>query len=518
MHVEIRRTRWASMAIACAVLAGCASDDGGSTTTAPNDSGESSTTTTAPPDRRSSPRGEQVAVPTVSGPITGGDHDHPFNAMPSALAQEHGYVEEEYLVAGEATAYAITGEAGTDGRWAAEPADAAPFVTRIVVRRPAAVEAFDGTVVVEWLNVSSGQDSDVEWAHTHDELMAQGTAWVGVSAQVVGIEGGTTMPMPGLAPTPLKTWDPERYEQLSHPGDDFSYDVFSQVGAALLHPGDVDPLGGVPLRAIIAAGESQSAARMVTYINAVHPLADLYDGFLVHSRSSGSAALRSGEPALPTPVHIRDDLAVPVFQVETETDILGLPFLDARQSDSDLLRTWEIAGAAHLDRHLVSYLRTERSAPSAAAEAGDAADPFAAQCGRINEGPQHHVVSMALASLRTWALDGTPPAAGEPIEVSDGVIARDDLGIARGGIRTPAVDAPTVVLRGDNPEHEGYVCGLFGSTTPIDDATLAERYPDGATYVDAVRRSAEGAVDAGHLLEVDADELIAEAQAAAAAW
>jgi hypothetical protein len=60
--------------------------------------------------------GVDVARPTVTGPVTGGTHDLPFNAMPVGLAERYGYVEDEYLLAGEATAYRAQGELGEDGR------------------------------------------------------------------------------------------------------------------------------------------------------------------------------------------------------------------------------------------------------------------------------------------------------------------------------------------------------------------------------------------------------------------
>ena len=88
---------------------------------------------------------------------------------------------------------------------------------------------------------------------------------------------------------------------------------------------------------LIAVGESQSAGRLVTYINAVHPLVDVYDGFLVHSRSAGGAALSQAPlAAVPTPAPslIRDDLDVPVLVFQTENDAGGL---QARQADSPLL-------------------------------------------------------------------------------------------------------------------------------------------------------------------------------------
>lgn len=481
---------------------------------------EKSPGSTAPFARRSPARGATVAVPSVSGPITGGRQGRPFNAMPHALAEKYGYVEEEYFISGEATAYSVSGSPTGDGSWTAQPDRSAPYTTRLLVRRPADASRVDGTVVMEWLNVSSGQDSDVEFAQLHDELMAHGTMWVGVSAQSVGIAGGTSMAMPGLQPSPLTSWDPLRYEPLTHPGDDYSYDIFSQAGAALVRPPGIDPLAGAPIRALIAAGESQSAARMVTYINAVHPVAELFDGFLVHSRGDGGAPLQVGSAALPHPARIRVDLDVPVFQVETETDILGLSFVEARQPDTDLLRTWEVAGTSHLDRRLLDYLRDEANpadntgGPQAGPET--AVDPITTECGPVNDGPQSAVLTKALSDLRAWVVDGVLPAAGPPIDVRDGAIVRDELGIARGGIRTPPVDAPIAVLRGDNPFAGGYACSLFGSTQVLDSGTLAQRYPDRAAYLDAVRRSARSAADAGHLLDADADAFIEAAQRDAA--
>ena len=60
----------------------------------------------------------------------------------------------------------------------------------------------------------------------------------------------------------------------------------------------------------------------------------------------------------PSPALIRTDLKVPVFQFETETDVLGVGspgFSVSRQPDTTLLRTWEVAGTAHADQYLLDY-------------------------------------------------------------------------------------------------------------------------------------------------------------------
>ena len=88
-----------------------------------------------------------------------------------------GYSNEEHFLAGTARSYA------------ASP-DEAPYRTRAIVRKPLDPARFNGTVVVEWLNVSGGVDAGPDWSFTHRHLMREGAAWVGVSAQRVGIEGG----------------------------------------------------------------------------------------------------------------------------------------------------------------------------------------------------------------------------------------------------------------------------------------------------------------------------------------
>ena len=52
---------------------------------------------------------------------------------------------------------------------------------------------FSGTVVVEWLNVSGGVDANPDWVSLSEEIVRRGDAWVGVSAQRIGVEGGPVL-------------------------------------------------------------------------------------------------------------------------------------------------------------------------------------------------------------------------------------------------------------------------------------------------------------------------------------
>ena len=148
----------------------------------------------------------------ISGPIEGGGRGYPFS-KPGDEVVGADCVVEEFFIEGTATAYDMEPgtEQGIDGRWSIRPTRTAPYRTRILVVRPPAAR-FNGTVVVDWNNVTSG----FEIATISADLMTEGCAWVGVSAQRVGLFG-----LPGTEKFALKQWDPERYGSLEHPGDDF---------------------------------------------------------------------------------------------------------------------------------------------------------------------------------------------------------------------------------------------------------------------------------------------------------
>src|SRR6185295_5866894 len=130
----------------------------------------------------------EVAVPSIVGPITG--PGAPALASTSFSLAPFGYREEEFFIAGMATGYVTEGTLSSDGKWSVSPGQTVAYETRMLVRRPTTRERFNGTVVVEWLNVSGGFDAGPDWTSTHTMLMREGFAWVGVSTQSVGINGG----------------------------------------------------------------------------------------------------------------------------------------------------------------------------------------------------------------------------------------------------------------------------------------------------------------------------------------
>lgn len=427
-----------------------------------------------------------------------------------------GYVVEEYFIAGTAQAYGLKGEATTDGRWTAEPATTAPFRTRIVVVRPKDAKQFNGTVAVEWLNVTSGVDAGPDWSYTHRELLRSGYAWVGVSAQKVGVEGGSRFGSGGA----LKQANPERYGTLEHPGDTYAFDMFTQAGRAA-KAGSV--LGGLKAQRVLAMGESQSAAYLTTYVNAVDPLVRVYDGFLIHSRSGGAAMLDAATRA-PTGLRLRDDLRVPVLTLISETDLMGQQgggFLTARQPDSGKLRTWEMAGTAHVDNYLLMVSAIDSGeAPMksvAAAWKPTKATLLGMLVKPMNAAPQHHYVAMsALSHLEAWVRTGRAPPKGPLLDVAMGppaALTLDAQGNAVGGIRSPWVDVPTARYSGVG-NSGGPLGFLAGSTEPFDAATLARLYPGGrADYLKRFEAALDRAVKAGFILSVDRPDILALAEA-----
>jgi hypothetical protein len=248
---------------------------------------------------------------------------------------------------------------------------------------------------------------------------------------------------------------------------------------------------------------------MVTYVNAIAPIAHVFDGYLIHSRGGSGAALSaSSARALPAVARIRTDLSVPVVTFETETDLVKLGFFPALQPDTAHLRTWEVAGTSHADQSTVGY-----GIESAKVWSSQAVPDFSIQCGPLNAGPQGAVLHKVWAALTAWVSTGVPPATAPPMQTVNGTIARDQHGNALGGVRTPAVDAPTATLTGLSPS-TNFLCSLFGQTTPFSPATLASLYPTHADYVHQVSAAARAAVAAGHLLPVDANAMTTAAKGA----
>jgi hypothetical protein len=417
-------------------------------------------------------------MPTLEA-IDGGIGNGPQSSVGSTLPP--GAAEKEWFLAGDATRYGFDGEYTLDGRWHVKPAGTAAYRSRLFVLRPAP-DRFNGTVIVVWNNVSSGVDG-VYAGPDLATTVADGFAVVGVSAQHVGIDG----------PLGLVATDPDRYASLHHPGDDYSYDIFVQA-ARLAAAGDGELLGDLQVRHVVAAGASQSACRLATLHNALHP-SDVVDAYVLVVYAGNGTSIDTSTPAagfdevpdnstvniLPFRTHrLRDDLDVPVLVVNSETE--ACLFTANRQPDSDHLRIWESAGTSHVGLTTMELPDMGNGAPCR----GSFAPAMRAA--------YHH--------LQRWLDDGTPPPGQPRIERSDdGTAARDEHGNALGGIRWPHLEAPLGTHRG---EAVAGPIDLMGATIPFDREKVHALYGSRADYDARFAAAVAALVETGVVLPDDA--------------
>jgi hypothetical protein len=426
-----------------------------------------------------------VPNPTVTGPITGGIHGHPLFDSWFNLA-DIGYAQAEYFVSGTATD-PTTGQT-------------ALYTTRIIVTRPSDPKRFNGTVLLDWVNVTAQFENAVDTLEAHRMLTREGFAVVHASVQSAGI---------CCTPLTPKVWDPVRYAALSHPGDAYANDIFSQLAKAVRAPQGVNPMGALKVTRVLAAGQSQSASKLDTYVRQVQPAAHVIDGFLIHGGGSKTWAT---PPAVPVLHLLSDEEAAP-----------------AAPNTTTNYRLWEIAGTAHSDFWL-GYQQVFGEGPRVLADApqqpataddelgvvagnyGEMVHPMDATC--ILAGatmPMRYAVSSALHDLNRWVRTGVAPPNGPRFVFAGTQQAKDQYQNSLGGIRYPPIDVPVAT-------YLSTTCGLGGITEPFSDSQLHTLYPTHAGYYAKMRSATAASVRAGWLLPPDATDLLTRACAAKVRW
>lgn len=432
----------------------------------------------------------------------------PMSATVTPL-QDYGYVEQEVLVHGLAGRYRIA-DPMRDGRLV----DAGhPYTTRVLVRRPKDAARFNGTVIVEWLNVSLDQDIDFVFGATRELLLRDGYAWLGVSVQRNGVQA-------------LKRWNPDRYVDLdvnasnvdpangseldpADPkimavgGDVLAWDIYSQVGR-LAAAGDARLLGGLKARRLIATAESQSTLKVTTYYNSIQPLHQVYDGFLFYDRSGT----------------LRTDVPAKTIAIGTEifTALMGY----APQDDTDHQRWWEVNGASHFSldeiaQYVDPMLRRDANFRDTQGQALSLSEitrrkgPCAPDA-LYSRVPNGDIVKAALAALNRWIAGGSAPTRAPRFVVDEqGRYVRDDQGQVLGGIHTAAQDAPRALNAGIGSGP--WFCGPSGYHVDLSPQQLCQRYGSHAAYVSRVQAIVNANRRDGVLLAEEAQRTIDEARA-----
>ena len=470
------------------------------------------------------PRGatSTLPTPTVSGPVTGGLRGHAWMAADDVLSplDALGYVQEEFFFSGTADRRTAEGDPlGTT----------APYTTRMLVARPADPKDFNGTVLIEWLNVTAQFEIDVVWVNLYKELLRQGYAYVAMSVQQVGVNA---------SPLGLKFWDPIRYLPLFHPGDAYAFDILGQGARALLSNEGIRPLGDLRPQRLIASGESQSAFKLFPYVNRVDQDHRVFDGYLIHT---GPGAVRDG---IPVPVLLflseselegftsssgpRSAVALPEELAFVATlpnaALLFRSGLGDAGPDTDDFRVWEIAGASHFDRQALIYITAQATRDLVGVPVYDGvplgcekalasvpAFPYitipplgALGFQRIGQLGIERPSRAALRALNQWIITGDAPRSQPRIERNDdGSLARDEDGLSIGGVRMPVMEVPLGV-------NEGASCIFFGRYAEFPD--VASRYASQDDYLQKLGVAAQKAVAQGVLLPPEADAYIEEAE------
>jgi hypothetical protein len=425
-----------------------------------------------------------VPVPLVTGPVPYsivGDpsHNYPWFATNEDL-DKYGYVEEEFFVEGKAQPF--LNYSTTSAR---ESSENLPYKTRVVVRRPRAEQSFSGNVLLEWNNVTTGTDIDFIWLESCDYIMRSGHAYVGVTAQKVGVEA-------------LKSWSLERYKSLdvsvSGPftTDALSFGIYSQVAQALRKSENANLLGGFKVKTILAAGPSQSGRYLAYYHNYVHQLHQVVDGFAIIAHTN---------PLL-------SNSTVKTMRILTETDVrMGKESYNIfeKEVDSETFRRWEVAGTSHL-----GWYDQSKYTPLLMRERNSGLPVFTAYTA-FSRIPFHHTLNASYEHMFTWINTGNAPPVAPRIEwASETVVARDGYGNALGGIRLPDHQVPTAVNTGkaNAPLPRGpansFFAQLVGTYAPFDSAVIGVLYPSHDSYAGAVKKAADDLLQQGFILNEEA--------------
>jgi Alpha/beta hydrolase domain len=462
---------------------------------------------------------QPVSVPKANGPIPVTADSVPFmaagnNLEPTDLSK-FGYVEEEFILSGNANVYAWA----PDGKVTVQTPNV-PYANRILIRRPANPARFSGTVIVEVTNAARRYDWAMMWGYGRDYFLEHGDAWVSLTT-------------PGAIDS-LKKFNPTRYATLSMqnptpavacPGSEkngasaieegLRWDYYSQVAAALKSGESGQPMAGFNVRRVFMTTQGGD---ITTYINALHDRSRLasgnpvYDGYLVRNPPAPARINQCAPPIAGTDFRRQiKDIDVPIISVSAQGEVLDS--MKARKPDSDdpkgRYRLYEIAGAAHIDSFAYTGLPSFNEQNLLGLAQGTPDWPFNVKCEpqiALSRQPLlMYAFHGAYRNLDEWVAKGVAPPKAARIETKDGVLVMDEFGHAVGGVRNPWVDAPveTIVTTSPGPG----TCRELGHAIPFEAARISSLYPSAKERARQVSESVDRAVSARYFTETDGKKM-----------
>jgi hypothetical protein len=461
-----------------------------------------------------------VPIPKADGPVRVAGDDAIY--MPFAAANRStpvvdlakiGYVEEEFIVTGTANVY----DWAADGTVSVKTPNA-PYGTRILVRRPVNAARFNGTVIFEPMFTARRFDWPMMWGYTHDYIVDNGAAWVGI-----------TMP---AAADGLKKFNPTRYAKVSFanptPGapcaanensapaaaeEGLRFDMLSQV-AALLKSGTLPGL-----RAQYVFGTMQGGD-FPTYINTLHSRATVngkpaFDGYLLRPGVSPARINQCATaPGANDPRRMLKAANVPVVIAAAQGEALGV--LPWRRPDTDaandIFRLYELAGVGHIDWWAYyGFPKPEDQVMAVGAAQGPPAWPFVARCEpEIPLMPLPvltQVYNATFTNMDQFVRKGTQLPKAARLELKDAgtpqqSFALDQFGHGKGGVRSVYMEVPAANYFVTSPGPG--TCREMGHIDPFNWSRLESLYGNYKNYASKVEQTVNRLVKERWLTEADA--------------
>lgn len=367
-----------------------------------------------------------------------------------------------------------------------------PYKTRIVIRKSKDNSKFNGLILAESMHPSGNP-----WVFHFVQVYA-------MNSGIIGLEI-LTAASPGLVAN-----NESRYKDLNIPNG-AANDIIAQVGALIKSNHKDNPLIGLPVRKMILTGSSASAGVATQYLTNAHMamrlegLKPIYDGFMPTSANG----------QMP-------DLDVPIVLVPTMRETFQ--GRGTVQPDNDRLRVYEFAGMAHIDSRIAGAYYP---------------DPCKYPISRYPMGAE---MSVALDKLFAWVDKGIAPPHADRFYVDFNpnnkseldrahgtLLALDEFGNVKGGIRNTYVDVPTRSFHAPNEGADppvananpwianrgvqgvNQLCGLSNYEIALSKEQLKKLYKDPRDYQTKVARRFDELVKLGWALPVYREMVLAEA-------
>jgi Alpha/beta hydrolase domain len=426
-----------------------------------------------------------IAVTAKSGEPFRGLNEQPVAGpgLPPPVLIPFGYVEEEYFVSGM-----------VDGK---------PYTTSLLVRKPKDPSKFSGLVALETLHAQGA----VPFWGFRDAIMGGGHGWAMVASQRSALETYTkksnparyaSLQIPEAAGAPANPMAPG-------PQDTISQEILTQVGALLKSNVSKGPFGGMTVKYLIMGGSSQTGGTTLRYIQESHAKArmpdgkPIYDGYLP-AEAFAFGPLSGGDAAV---IHVVGEGDFGLFRGFAP----GAKFTSRADSDgpNDRFREYQFPAASHVPTRGITDPKVIFSTLSNVMSPGE----------NLSQFPSAPFYRAAFVNLVNWVTKGVAPPKASPIEMSNGEIVRDEFGNAKGGVRTPYVDLPTVRYTASAPtsDNANIARRMIGLQEPLAQDKLKKLYKSREEYLNRFDAGLDKMVT-GHWLSADDAETLKKEEAA----